>query len=66
MGEWKGIKAYEKPFELYNIRTDNSEANNVADVHPGIVKKISEFMIATRTPSEEFPLTKRQPHYPKD
>lgn len=63
MGDWKGIKQYEKPFELYNLKNDLAEENNLASKHPEIVNRIEKFMIETRTESEEFPLSKRKPHY---
>lgn len=65
MGDWKGIKQYEKPFELYNLKTDMKEQNNVAGQHPNMVKKIENFMLQTRTDHPEFPLTKREAHYGK-
>lgn len=63
IGDWKGIKQYEKPFELYNLKTDMGENNNLADKRPDLVKKMEDFMIETRTEHPEFPLTKRKGHY---
>lgn len=63
MGKWKGILAYKKPFELYNLETDKGETTNIAANNPGIVEKIKKTMIETRTENAEFPLTKREAHY---
>ncbi|MBD2700491.1 arylsulfatase [Spirosoma sp. BT702] len=63
MGPWKGIKLYEKPFELYNLQDDIAEKNNVADKHPDVVAKIRTMMTQIRTDNPEFPLTKRKALY---
>jgi len=57
MGDWKGIKRNvsknaNAPLELYNLKNDISEKNNVADKHPEIVKKIEAIMIEERTVPE--------------
>jgi arylsulfatase len=56
MGDWKGVrlKAKKNPgglIELYNLKNDIGEKNNIADVHPQVKKKI-EAIMASRTPSE--------------
>jgi arylsulfatase A-like enzyme len=61
MGDWKGIrqnvaKNPSGPIELYNLKNDIGEKNNVAARHPGIVAKIEAYMKAARTPSEHWPL----------
>ncbi len=61
MGDWKGIrqnvaKNPNGPIELYNLKNDISEKNNVAVRHPGIVAKIEECMKSARTTSEHWPL----------
>jgi arylsulfatase A len=61
MGEWKGIrqnvaKEPNGPIELYNLKSDIGEKDNVAARHPGIVAKIEAYMKAARTPSENWPL----------
>jgi arylsulfatase A-like enzyme len=63
MGPWKGIKFYEKPFELYNLTDDIGEKTNLADKHPEMVAKMKTFMSETRTEHPEFPLTKRKALY---
>jgi len=57
MGDWKAVRlAINKPIELYNVKTDLGETNNVAAVHPEIVAKIEEYLKTARTPSEKWPL----------
>ncbi|RRB14236.1 arylsulfatase [Larkinella knui] len=63
MGPWKGIRFYEKPFELYNLHDDTAETTNLADKHPNLVAKIKTLMNETRTENPEFPLTKRKALY---
>jgi arylsulfatase A-like enzyme len=61
--DWKGIKFYERPFELYNIKDDPAESHNLADQFPEIVSQMEELMISSRTEHPEFPLTKRKSNY---
>lgn len=49
-GKWKGVKRNHK-LELYDLSTDISEANNVAAIHPDIVKKIEDYLLTARTDS---------------
>jgi arylsulfatase len=42
LGDWKLVADHDKPFELYNIRTDRSESHNVAADYPGKVKELEE------------------------
>jgi arylsulfatase A len=64
MGKWKGILAFEKPFELYDLENDIAETKNIAEQYPAIVQKIKKTFLSTRTENPEFPLTKRKSHYP--
>mgnify|MGYP006286649631 CR=1 FL=1 len=59
MGRWKGVRqAQSERFQLYDLSKDVGEENNVADAHPGIVKRMDA--IADREheepPSQEEPL----------
>jgi len=61
MGDWKGIrqnvaKNPNSPIELYYLKNDIGEQNNVAKQHPQIVAKIEDLMRSARTPSEHWPL----------
>lgn len=53
MGKWKGIKQNVRenpaaPLELYDLDTDISEENNVADKHPDIVATIKSIILSER------------------
>jgi arylsulfatase A-like enzyme len=59
MGRWKGVRLNaarkrDGPIELYDLRDDISEKNNIADRHPEIVAKIEGYMKTARTPAEHF------------
>lgn len=46
-GDWKIVRQRvrnnrDKPWELYNLKEDQAEKNNVADQHPEIVKELAE------------------------
>jgi arylsulfatase A-like enzyme len=59
MGDWKGVrlnasKKPDGPIELYNLKTDIGEKNNIADKHPDIVAKIEGYMKQARVPSKDW------------
>ena len=59
MGEWKAVRVnVEKnpnsPIELYNLKSDPGETTNVANSHPEIVTRLSNYMKEAHTPSEIF------------
>ena len=57
MGDWKAVRlALGQPLELYNLKTDIGETNNVASAHPEIVAKIETYLKTARTESEKWPL----------
>ena len=61
MGNWKGVrlnvaKKPDGPIELYDLKDDIGEKNNVADRHPDVVAKMAGYMKTARTPSENWPL----------
>ncbi|MHC4672455.1 MAG: arylsulfatase [Planctomycetota bacterium] len=56
MGLWKAVRVgRRKPLELYNLKNDISEQNNLTQQHPEIVNKIEQYMKQTR---------KKSPHWP--
>jgi arylsulfatase A-like enzyme len=61
-GDWKGVrlnvaKNPNGPIELYNLKQDIGEKNNIAQKHPEIVEKIAGYMKTAWTRSEHWPLT---------
>jgi arylsulfatase A-like enzyme len=60
-GDWKGVKlnvstVNNPPMELYDLKTDPQEKNNIASRHPDVVKKIKEFMKTAYVPNSDWPL----------
>ena len=45
-----------KDFELYNLKDDPGETENIADKHPNIVRKINAYMVEARGDSEDYPI----------
>ena len=41
-GDWKLVKLGKSPWELYNLKTDRTELNNLADKHPDRVEKMTQ------------------------
>jgi arylsulfatase A-like enzyme len=58
-GDWKAVRKVGDKLELYNLKTDHGETNNVAAAHPDEVKRIEEYLSTARTESEEWPLSKK-------
>jgi len=57
MGDWKGVRdGKDRPVELYDLRVDIGEKNNVAYEHPGVMVKIESLLDSTRTDSEQWPV----------
>ncbi|MEI7728946.1 MAG: arylsulfatase [Verrucomicrobiota bacterium] len=65
IGDWKGVRQALVPkgkagsanlkIELYNLKEDLAEKNDVAAQHPEMVAKMEALMRAQHTPSAEFP-----------
>jgi arylsulfatase A-like enzyme len=57
MGDWKAVRlAIDKPLELYDLKTDIGETNNVAAAHSEVVAKIEAYLKTARTDSPKWPL----------
>jgi arylsulfatase A len=60
LGNWKGVKLMARenpdaPVELYNLKTDSSENNNVAARYPEIAAQIKKIMQQAHKENKDFP-----------
>lgn len=53
-GDWKVVKLWNKPPELYDLSKDIGERNNLATKHPDLVKKYSQLLKAARTDDPNY------------
>jgi arylsulfatase A len=61
-GKWKAIRNQPRAeLELYNIESDQKEANNLAAQNPDVIAKIDTYLKTARTESKEFPIVQPQP-----
>jgi arylsulfatase A-like enzyme len=57
MGDWKAVRPQAgEPLELYNLKTDLGEKENVADQNPEVVAKIESLLKTARTESDLWPI----------
>jgi arylsulfatase A-like enzyme len=57
MGDWKAIRPQAgEPLELYNLKSDIGEKQNVADKNPAVIARIEEYLKTARTDSERWPM----------
>ena len=55
--DWKGVRAGKGgPVELYDLRADPGERENIAARHPDVAARIAGIMDTARTESEFFPV----------
>ena len=52
MGDWKAVRYKFGKLELYNLKQDLSEKNNIAAKHPEIVEQIEDYLESARTESQ--------------
>ncbi len=56
MGDWKAVRSgTDGPLELYNLKTDLGEKNNVVDKNPEVVAKIEDYLKNARTDDKNWP-----------
>jgi arylsulfatase A-like enzyme len=65
-GDWKLIEFYDNPrLELYNLKQDFSETQNLAPTHPDLTKKLHD-QLTTWRDSLNGKLPTPNPNYPKN
>lgn len=62
MGDWKAVRLQvDQKLELYDLKMDISEKDNVAEKNPEVVAKFDAYFKSARTESEHFPISKEPP-----
>ncbi len=60
-GDWKAYRSsLDSPLEIYNLRDDIAEQQDLAGQRPDLVKEMGNIMMAARIESELFPLKRRK------
>jgi arylsulfatase A-like enzyme len=62
MGDWKALRLkLDAPLELYNLKTDIGEKENVAEKNPEVIAQIEAYLKTARTDSAAWPMKKAPP-----
>jgi arylsulfatase A-like enzyme len=62
LDDWKAIRQGPgQPLELYDLKTDLGETNNVAALHSDIVARVETYLRAARTESAHWPIRAAKP-----
>jgi len=57
MGDWKAVRfGVDGPLQLFNLKDDIGEKNDVAQQHPEIVAKIEDYLKTARTEDPNWPV----------
>ena len=57
--DWKLVHFVNKRYELYNLKNDPSELNEISKLHPEVLKELQELLATARTEHPEFPLVRK-------
>lgn len=61
VGDWKAIRfGLKEPLELYDLKNDIAESNNVAAQHPDIVARVEKYLETARVESSLWPSRDRK------
>ncbi len=55
MGDWKALRQKGKNTELYDLKSDIGEKNDVAAQHPDVVARIEDYLKTARTEAKYWP-----------
>ena len=57
MGDWKAVRPEAgEPLELYNLKSDPGEKENVASAHADVIEKFEAYFKTARTESNLWPI----------
>lgn len=56
LGHYKGVRQNLGPIELFNLRTDIGEQNNIVGKHPDLAARMEKIMDESRIDSEHWPV----------
>jgi len=57
--DWKLVYFVNQRYELYNLKNDPSELNEISNQHPEILKQLKGTLMTARTEHPEFPLIRK-------
>lgn len=61
-GDWKAVRPGPgKPLELYDLRYDGAESQDVADRHPEVVKELERLIAQAAEPDPLYPIAPAKP-----
>lgn len=56
-GDWKAVQpGRNAPLELYNLKSDPAERENIAALHPDVVETFEQYLRTARVESEDWPV----------
>jgi arylsulfatase A-like enzyme len=62
--DWKAVRnGTDKPIEIYDLKTDSSEKNDLANSRPELVKRAEEILKQAHRPDPVWPLDHRNEEY---